>query len=306
VKIKAELEVLKLTSSCLQLSRMRRFASPARRYNQILAIALVLTASALFSLSNNRHHFQPDSCESTSNVAPAVWETIARARLSHLQSRFKQEDTFQEMGLKIGNPAWDEYVNELQDVYQRFFKPAAESEDQERTDPIADGTSNGTSAVRRIQEKLNESFNDLSKHVGHPEYERLSEFIPHTIHTTSKKPIFPSEFATWDRMNAEDGWAVEFWDDERIWRWMKQVFGRSGGTSDEDSGQTEGARILDVYEQVPQGVLRGEHDAPWSGPERLTYGNQPTCSGEELWARSVSPMLSTGLCKVSRPANGRR
>lgn len=260
--IKAELEVLELTSSCLQLSRMRRFASPARRYNQILAIALVLTASALFSLSNNRYHFQPDSCESTSNVAPGVWETIARARLSHLQSRFKQEDTFQEMGLKIGNPAWDEYVNELQDVYQRFFKPAAESEDQERTEPTADGTSNGTSAVRRIQEKLNESFNDLSKHVGHPEYERLSEFIPHTIHTTSKKPIFPSEFATWDRMNAEDGWAVEFWDDERIWRWMKQVFGRSGGTGDEDSGQTEGARILDVYEQVPQGVLRGEHDAP--------------------------------------------
>lgn len=248
---------------------MRRFASPARRHNQILAIAIVLTASALVSLSNSRHHYPPDSCESTSEVAPAVWETIARARLSHLQSRCKQEDIFKEMGLKIGNPAWDEYVNELQDVYQRFFKPdRIDSEDKARNN--SDGTLNEISAVQRVQEKLDESFNDLSKHVGHPEYQRLSEFIPHTIHTTSKKPIFPSEFSTWDRMNSEDGWAVEFWDDDRIWRWMKQVFGQKGRTSDEDPEETEGARILKVYQQVPQGVLRGEHDNLSVRLQRLT------------------------------------
>jgi hypothetical protein len=234
---------------------MRRFASPARRYNQILAIAIVLTASALVSLSRSREHFQSDSCETTSKVAPAVWETIARARLSHLQSRYKEEDALKEMGLKIGNPAWDEYVNELQEVYQRFFMPPkADSENEEQNIGR-----NGTSAVRRVQEKLNESFNDLSKHIGHPEYQRLSEFIPHTIHTTSKKPIFPSEFSTWDRMNSADGWKVEFWDDDRIWQWLKELFGQKEGTGDEESEQTEGARILKVYQQVPQGVLRGKH-----------------------------------------------
>ncbi|KAJ9112273.1 hypothetical protein QFC19_000692 [Naganishia cerealis] len=240
---------------------MHRFTSPARRHNQILAIAVLLTTSALVSLSRCGYHFSANSDDSTySKVAPAVWETIARARLNHLQSRFKQEDTLSEMGLKIGNPAWDEYVNELQGVYQEFFKPeGTESAEGELINTTSDNTltATGTWAVRRVQDRLAESFNDLSTHTEHPEYQQLSEYIPHTIHATSKEPIFPPQFSTWDRLNSKDGWEVKHWDDNGIWQWMNEVFGQEKTTGGGMSGQTEGAQILKVYKQLPSGVLRG-------------------------------------------------
>ncbi|KAJ9099326.1 hypothetical protein QFC21_004207 [Naganishia friedmannii] len=235
---------------------MRRFTSPSRWRNHILLIALVLTTSALVSLSRCGEQF-PANVDPDTKVTPAVWETIARARLNHLQSRFKQEDALKEMGLKIGNPAWDEYVNELQGVYQQFFKPDRGLEDQKGIHATSGKVSNGSSAVQRVQEQLAESFNDLSKHTAHPEYQHLSEYIPHTIHITSKKPIFPSEFSTWDRMNSIDRWKVKYWDDDRIWEWMNHVFGQEERSGHQVPGHAEGAKILKVYEQLPKGVLRG-------------------------------------------------
>lgn len=229
---------------------MRRFNSSARWQRHLLAIALVLTTSALVSLSRCGDRFPASS---DPNVTPSVWETIARARLNHLQSRFKPEDTLKEMGLKIGNPAWDDYVNELQGVYQQSFKPGVAKSGEKAL--------NGSWLVERVQETLAESFNDLSKHTEHPEYQQLSEYLPHTIHVTSKKPIFPPQFSTWNRLNAKDGWEVKYWDDDRIWQWMKKVFGQEQRAGDGASGQIEGAQILKVYEQLPSGVLRGKHNA---------------------------------------------
>jgi hypothetical protein len=44
--------------------------------------------------------------------------------------------------------------------------------------------------------------------------------------------------------------------DDRIWRWMKEVFRRNTTTPDDDLEETEGAQILKIYQQIPQGVLR--------------------------------------------------
>lgn len=240
---------------------MRRFTSPLRRYNQILVIAIVLAASAFVALSSSPGRVQSDPCGSPSNDIPGVWETIGRARLNHLQSRFNHESAHIEMGLKMGDPAWDGYVDELQGVYQLFFKPErAAMKIPGRFRKDRDDSPNAISAVERVQQKLDEAFNDLSQPVGHPEYERLSDFIPHKIHTTFKTAWFPSEFASWNRMNAADGWEMELWDDDRIWRWMNQVFGSNDTSAEDGSEETEGAEILRVYQQIPQGVLRGKHN----------------------------------------------
>lgn len=245
----------------LDLGKMRRFTSPLRRFNQILVIAIVLAASAFVALSSGRGRLQSDACRSPSEGMPGVWETMARARLNHLQSRFKHEDAQTEMGLKMGDPAWDGYVDELQGVYQRFFKPGrAEAKLPGRFRKDSDDSSNAISAVERVQQKLDEAFNDISQPIGHPEYEQLSDFIPHKIHTTFKTPWFPSEFSSWNRMNSAHGWEMELWDDDRIWRWMNQVFGRNDTSAKDGSEETEGAEILKVYQQIPQGVLRGKHN----------------------------------------------
>lgn len=46
---------------------------------------------------------------------------MARARLRHLQSSLNEEQLHGEVGLKTGNMAWDEYVAELDEVYERNF-----------------------------------------------------------------------------------------------------------------------------------------------------------------------------------------
>lgn len=259
---------------------MRRFTSLARWQCHIVVIALVLTTSALVSLSHCGDH---SSANADSYVTPDVWETIARARLNHLQSRFKQEDTFKDTGLKIGNPAWDEYVNELQGVYQQSFKPDAAA--------LGDRDLNGT--VQRIQERLTESLNDLSKHTEHPEYQRLSDYIPHTIHVTSKKPIFPPQFSTWDRLNSKDGWQIKHWDDDRIWEWMKKLFAHQDTTGDGGSGKTEGAQILKVYEQLPSGVLRGKRDVSRPSVQSAYISQvQPIYSGEVSAVHHISMTLN--------------
>jgi hypothetical protein len=67
-----------------------------------------------------------------------------------------------------------------------------------------------------------------------------------TIHTTSKTPDFPDQFASWESLNQEDGWSIQHYDNEGILVWMEEVFGRE-----------ERSPVVDEYEKLPNGVLRG-------------------------------------------------
>ncbi|KAJ9114684.1 hypothetical protein QFC22_005560 [Naganishia vaughanmartiniae] len=220
--------------------------APAAKYIRILATAIVLTATGYLLLSHPTPS-RVDSSARTLDVTPATFDIVAQARLEQLQSRYKEEEVHSEVGLKIGNPGWTEYVQELQDVYERYFHPR----DTQKNTPSTDG-----SLVQEIHDMLADSLKLSAR--DSPVGQRHS--IPHIIHTTSKKQEFPEQFSSWRRMNTEDGWKVQYYDNDGIWRWMLDIFGRGSHKEAKMPGTDDktGARILEEYEQLPTGVLRAD------------------------------------------------
>ncbi|KAJ9111366.1 hypothetical protein QFC19_001134 [Naganishia cerealis] len=241
---------------------MLRLAPPIK-YIRILAIAVILTSTGFLLLSHLTAVSPISHNEQSLQVSPTTFDIVAAARLEQLQTRYKEEEVQGEVGLKIGNPDWTEYVNDLQGVYEQFFQS---SRTERRKGPRIDETRytrtpNASSAVQDVREQLADSLNlsiestTLHDSQGHKTQVRS---IPHTIYTTSKTPTFPEQFASWKQLNSKDGWDVEYYDNERIWRWMVEIFDRQGRSSSSSTNvKKSGAEILRVYGQLPQGVQRG-------------------------------------------------
>jgi hypothetical protein len=193
--------------------------SPTTKHLRILVSAIGLTTAILLLLTWSEQVSQDFHLQD--------YELLARARLHHLQSTFDEHQTFEEVGLKVGNPRWEEYRAELDAIYQRYF-----------TRKASRLSTNATRATERIRSRI------LGKLTFSPSDHEYT--FPQTIHTTSKTPDFPDQFASWDSLNGEDGWNLRHYDNEGIRVWMEEVFGRQ-----------ERAQVLDEYEKLPNGVLRG-------------------------------------------------
>lgn len=230
--------------------------APAAKHIRILATAIILTTTGYLLLSHPTPSRSSRNDRSL-NVTPVTFDIVAQARLEQLQSRYNDQEVHAEIGLKIGNRGWAEYVEELQAVYERYFQPRGPlTGKQSYFVKSRNDTSDANPLVQKIRGILDESLTlstiDATR--------RRSNSIPHTIHTTSKKREFPEQFSSWRRMNTEDGWKVQYYDNAGIWRWMVDIFGQgSQGETETTQGSDDGgARILREYEQLPTGVLRGK------------------------------------------------
>lgn len=193
--------------------------SPATKHLRILISAIGLTIAILFILTR--------SVPVAQDVHLQDYELLARARLRHMQSTFDEQQTFEEVGLKVGNPRWAEYRADLDATWRRYFTPM-----QSHLSP------NATRAIEEIRNRIHDilSFSTCDH----------ESTFPRTVHTTSMTPGFPDQFAAWKSLNQEDGWSVRHYDNEGILVWMEELFGRQ-----------ERAEVLDKYEMLPNGVLRG-------------------------------------------------
>jgi hypothetical protein len=189
--------------------------SPTAKHIGILLSTISLITAILLLLRG---------CQS--DPRPEEYEIVSRARLLHLQSSFDEKKTFDEVGLKPGNPPWAEYRTGLEEVYQRYFAPKTSV------------TSNATRAIENMRDRVRDTLSFSASTHG--------SSLPRTIHTTSKSPNFPPKFASWKEMNQEDGWKFQHYDDEGILDWIKEAF-----------NPDEGFEVLDEYEKLPSGVLRG-------------------------------------------------
>ncbi|KAJ9095653.1 hypothetical protein QFC21_005525 [Naganishia friedmannii] len=225
--------------------------APAAKHIRIIATAIVLTVTGYLLLSH------PTTSRSTSNnrglnVSPVTLDILAQARLEQLQRRYDEEEVHREVGLKIGNPGWGDYVEELQGVYERYFRASGTATGKDlHAHRVRNTTPDQSSLVQEIQNILAKSLKLSARDNSHAQ----RNSIPHTIHTTSKKREFPEQFSSWRRLNVEDGWKVQYYDNAGIWRWMVDIFGHGSQTATVGSN-TEGARILKEYGQLPTGVLR--------------------------------------------------
>lgn len=220
---------------CSYTPGMIRLSLPIKHL-RILLSAIVLTTTILLLLSRHQYSQTYNRVAATS-----TFEVIARARLKHLQARFQQDELHDEVGLKIGNPQWNEYVAELEATYDRYF--TADSIRSERR-LSSDDTSPAAQIRQRLQDMLNLSRNHGSTNPSE------TAAIPQTIHTTSRTPNLPDQFNSWGSLNTEDGWNVRYYDDNGIWEWMTKIFGTG------DRRWRKGG-VLSEYEQLPSGVLRG-------------------------------------------------
>jgi hypothetical protein len=193
--------------------------SPTTKHLRILVSAIGLETTILLMLTR--------SAPVSQGLHLKDHELVARARLHHLQSTFDEQQTFEEVGLKVGNSRWEEYRAELDAIYQQYF-----------TRKASRLSINATRAIEGIRCRLHDT---LTLSPCDHEYT-----FSRTIHTTSKTPDFPDQFASWESLNQEDGWSIQHYDNEGILVWMEEVFGRE-----------ERAGVLDEYERLPNGVLRG-------------------------------------------------
>lgn len=232
--------------------------APAAKHIRIVATAIVLTATGFLLLSYPSSS-QPSSSDHGLIVTPTECDIVAQARLEQLQSRYNEEEVHREVGLKIGNPGWNEYVEELQGVYERFFQTRDTVSKGSYSGKTSHTTSDQSTLVQEIRNILADSLNLSARGSTHGQRDNS---IPHVIHTTSKKREFPEQFSSWRRLNAADGWNVQYYDNAGIWRWMIDIFGRGSQSEAKETerGNEKGARILEEYKQLPSGVLRGEHE----------------------------------------------
>lgn len=271
--------------------RLNNPLSPRRRHATALcATGIILIITGGVYLSDLEYRLRTEPAERSIKVQPSAFETIAKARLSILQSRTTEEEILKSTGLKTGDYNWDNYVEELNGVYREFFE-TPRSQVAGRLGQLSTSaqnvSSNETSIVQQIREKLEIAF-DLSSYSKnasnrakfHPTF---PEIIPHTVFTTSRKSnedLFPKQFSSWRSLNAGDGWQIKPFTDEDIWRWMTKVFG-AGRDEETDKEASDHPRILDIYKQISDGVIRGEHrSSSTQDAGRLTICVQATFSGK--------------------------
>ncbi|KAJ9095649.1 hypothetical protein QFC21_005521 [Naganishia friedmannii] len=181
---------------------------------------------------------------------PSTFETNARAHLALLQSRTSPEEIYRATGLKTGDFDWDGYVEELRGVYRDLFQSSWSNTHDGNGRQKKAGRNDGGDDIPVIQQlrtRLADSF-DLSQH-----RHQVKQSIPHVIYTTSKEQSLPKEFSSWNDSNSRDGWQVESYDDDDIWKWMIKVFGQ-----EKQTGQVKnGSQVMDVYQQISNSGLRG-------------------------------------------------
>lgn len=250
-----------------------RYTWLSRRGHKValLAAAIILAVSGGAYIADMA--YRPESCSIARTVTEPVtvqsstFDTLAKARLSFLQSRTTQEEILKFTGLRIGDFDWDAYVKELQGVYQDFFELPYSQDQKTKGDlkmPVQDGGS-ATSIVQQIHDKLAISL-DLS-YYGRNISNRASfrptfpQSIPQIVYTTSRESneeSFPKQFSSWKTLNSEDGWQIKSFNDEDIWQWMTKVFGLEEEIGKVLSGATAVPRVLEIFKQISDGVIRGK------------------------------------------------
>ncbi|KAJ9114686.1 hypothetical protein QFC22_005562 [Naganishia vaughanmartiniae] len=265
--------------------RLAYFQGRMRRYIQT-AVVLIASSAILVFCFNYRLPVPPVA-EHASSAHPSTFDILAKARLAELQARYSAEEVLDTTGLKTGNFSWDEYVKEIRGVYQEYFLPPPSIILQYNGRPDTQGPMNTLgkpATISRVGAKLDESFDLLSygrnasaREVFHM---KVPDSIPHIIYTTSKDTFFPQQFDTWQHLNSKAGWHVRSYNDDAIWEWMEEVFGMgnkktqgrskkveiegddqeaTGDKAEEaPSGQGSSPLVLDVYQQIDNGVLRAD------------------------------------------------
>lgn len=273
--------------SALLKGRMRKYIKTV--------IALLVSSTILVFCFHYRLSVPVAIPQSAFKAQPSTFDTLAKARLTELQARYTAEEVFETTGLKTGNFSWKEYVKEIRGVYEEYFVPPVSNTPEQSAHPDVQrlmNTLDPTTTISRVSGLLDNYFDLLSygrnasaRKVFHS---KVPDSIPHVIYTTSKDKFFPPQFNTWEKLNSKAGWQVKSYNDNDIWQWMTEVFGngkkqkskvkgqekdqKGKGNTDEDEDVKEALEekidetseeigtppVLDVYQQIDNGVLRGE------------------------------------------------